>query len=125
MAADQKNFSLFTYVDNSGQAWNKRGEVDAIRNAVDGNAAAGGHPGWGRETRRHSTRKIIYVDPTTFRKKTVIFYTAAQAAAITIGTSTLSFHVEGETAPVVYTASKAVPERLPSATAGPQLADHA
>lgn len=125
MAGAAKNFLLYTYTDNTGQAWNKRGEKDAIRNAVDGSAAAGGHPGWGRETRRHSTRKIIYQDGTTFRTKTVIFYTAAAFAAITLGTSTLSWMIEGETVAVVYTAAKAIPERLPKATAGPNLAEHA
>jgi hypothetical protein len=125
MVAQQKNMSLFTYVDGTGQSWNKRGELDAIRNAVDGSAAAGAHPGWGRETRRHSVRKIIYVDLTTQRTKTVVFYTAAAFAAITLGTSTLSFMVEGETVAIVYTASKGIPERLPKATAGGNLADHA
>jgi hypothetical protein len=125
MPGAAKNFSLFTYTDNTGQAWNIRGELDAIRNAVDGHAAAGAHPGWGRSTRRHSPRKITYVDLTTFRTKTVVFYTAAAFAAITLGTSTLSWMIEGETVAVVYTASKGIPERLPKATAGPSLAEHA
>lgn len=125
MAGAAKNFSLYTYVDATAQSWNLRGEKDSIRNAVDGNAAAGAHPGWGRSTRRHSPRKIVYVDLTTFRTKTVVFYTAAAFAAITLGTSTLSWMIEGETVAVVYTASKGIPERLPKATAGPNLAEHA
>lgn len=125
MAADQKNLTLFTYVDDGGTSWNKRGELDAVRNAVDGSTAAGANPNWGRETRRHSVRKIIYQDPTTFRTKTVIMYTAAADAAITLGTSTLAFHVEGETATVTYTAVKRIPERLPSAAASRNLIDHA
>jgi hypothetical protein len=125
MAGAAKNFSLYTYVDNSTQSWNIRGEKDAVRNAVDGSAAAGAHPAWGRSTTRKSPRKIVYVDLTTFRTKTVAFYTAAAFAAITLGTSTLSFMIEGEAVAVVYTASKAIPERLPKATAGPNLAEHA
>jgi hypothetical protein len=125
MAADQKNFQLFTYVDDNGVSWNKRGELDAARNAVDGNAAFGAHPNWGRETSRHATRKIIYVDPTTFRSKRVVFYTAAAYNAVVVGTDTLAFHVEGETATVAYTASKKVPERQPAAIGTRQLADHA
>lgn len=126
MVGAAKNFSLYTYVDGTGQSWNMRGEKDAIRNAVDGSAAAGAHPGWGRSTRRHSPRKIVYVDLTTGRSKTCIFYTAAAAAAITIGTSTLSFMIEGETVAVVYTASKLISERLPKGTAPTNnLAEHA
>lgn len=125
MPIEQKNFDLFTYVDDGGQSWNKRGEEDAIRNAVDGSSAFGAHPNWGRETRRHRTRKIIYRDPTTFRTKTVIFYTAAAAAAITLGTSTLSFAIEGSATSVVYTAFQRVDEKLGSVGAARNLSDHA
>jgi hypothetical protein len=124
MAASQKNFSLFTYVDDNAVSWNLRGELDSVRNAVDGNAAAGGHPPF-IPSRRHSPRKVIYRDSSTFRTKTVVCYTNTAYAAITIGSSTLSFPVEGETAAVVYTATKKIAERNPSATAGPNLADHA
>jgi hypothetical protein len=125
MAADQTNFDLYTYVDNSGVSWNKRGEADSVRNAVDGHTAFGAHPNWGRETKRHSTRKIIYRDPTTFRTRTVLFYTSTAAAAVAIGTDVLAFHVPGNTATVNYTAYKFVPERQPGAGAARQLVDHA
>lgn len=125
MPAEQKNFGLFTYVDNTGQSWNKRGELDAIRNAVDGSAAFGGHPHWGKDTARHSVRKGIYQDPTTFRTKTIIIYTAGAAAALTPGTSTLAFHVEGNAGTVTYTYAGLIPERLPKAKAASNLADHA
>ncbi len=125
MAAEQKNFGLFTYLDGGGQSWNKRGELDAIRNAVDGSTAAGANPPFGRESPRHRTRKAIYQDPTTFRTKTIIIYTPTAEAALTIGTSTLSFKVEGNTAAVVYTLAAIVPERRPGAGAPRNLADHA
>jgi len=125
VVAAQKNFGLFTYTDDNGVDWNKRGELDAIRNAVDGSSAFGAHPNWGRETVRHMPRTITYQDATTFRTKRVIFYTAAAYAAITVGTSTLSFMVEGETVAVVYTAVKKNPERQPSAASPRNLADHA
>lgn len=124
MAADQKNFQLYTYTDDSGVAWNKRGELDAARNAVDGNSAFGNHPNWGAETRRHSTRKIIYQDATTFRTKEVIFYTAAAYAAVALG-DIIAFHVEGEVAAVNYAAVKKVAERQPAQAGTRQLADHA
>lgn len=124
MAADQKNFNLFTYVDDNGVSWNKRGEVDAARNAVDGNSAFGNHPNWGRESHRHSVRKIVYTDSTTFRSKVAIFYTAAAYAAVALG-DVIAVHVEGETATVNYAASKKIPERQPGQIAARQLADHA
>jgi len=124
MAADQRNFQLYTYVDDAGVSWNKRGELDAARNAVDGNAAFGNHPNWGTETRRHSVRKIIYTDSTTFRTKRVIFYTNAAYAAVALG-DIIAFHVEGEVAAVNYSATKKVPEHQPAAIGTRQLTDHA
>jgi hypothetical protein len=124
MAADQKNFQLFTYVDDNAVSWNKRGELEVARNAVDGNAAFGNHPNWGRESARHQTRKITYVDPTTFRSKTVIFYTGAAYAAVALG-DIVAFHVEGNVATVNYSAAKKHAERQPAAIGTRQLADHA
>jgi hypothetical protein len=125
MAVEQKNFQLFSYTDDNAVVWNKRGESDTTRAAVDGSTAFGAHPNWGRETRRHSVRKIIYQDGTTFRTKTVVFYTPTAYAAVTVGTSTLTWTIEGEVAGVVYTARKKIPERQPSAGAARQLAQHA
>jgi len=125
MVAQQKNFQLFSYTDDNAQVWNKRGELDAIRNAVDGSTAFGAHPNWGRESRRHSARKAIYTDPTTFRTKTILVYTPTAFSALVVGTATLSFMVEGEATAVVYTLSKKVGERQPSAQGSRQLADHA
>ncbi len=125
MVAEQKNFGLFTYLDDNGQSWNKRGELDAIRNAVDGSTAFGAHPAWGAESRRHRVRKGIYQDPTTLRTKTIIVYTPTAAAALVPGTSTLSFKVEGNTAAVVYTYEGLIPEHQPKQKASVNLVDHA
>lgn len=125
MAVEQLNFSLYTYTDDSGQDWNMRGEKEAVRQAVDGSSAPGGNPNWGRSSTRRKPRTITYVDGTTFRTKTVKFYTAAAYAAITVGSSTLTFTIPGSATGVVYTASKKNPERLPKATAGANLGEHA
>lgn len=125
MVADQKNFNLFTYVDDAGVAWNKRGEDAGPAAAVDGHAAFGANPNWGRETRRHSVRKIIYTDPTTFRTVTPIFYTAAAWNAVAVGSDIVAVHVPGNTAAVNYTATKRISERQPAAKASRQAADHA
>lgn len=124
MPAAQKNFQLYTYVDNNGVSWNKRGEEDDLRSAVDGSSAFGTHPNWGRETRRHSTRKIVYQDATTFRTKTVIFYTAAAYAAVALG-DIIAFPVEAEVASVNYAAIRKIGERQPAQAGARQLADHA
>src|SRR4051794_23147972 len=124
MAIEQKNFSLFTYVDDDGVSWNLRGEKEAVRNAVDGSAAPGGHPPF-VPSARHRPRYIIYRDPTTFRTKRVIFYTQAAYAAITLGSSTLTFVIEGTATGVAYTANQKVAEKKPGATAGPNLVEHA
>lgn len=125
MAAEQKNFGNFTYIDDNGTSWNKRGELDAVRNAVDGSAAPGANPVWGTETARHKTRKAIYEDPTTFRTKTCIIYTPTAFAALTINSSTLTFKVEGNTAGVVYTLVDLVGEKRPGGRTPRNLADHA
>lgn len=116
MAIEQKNYGLFTYVDDNAVSWNLRGEKEAVRQAVDGSSASGGHPPF-IPSRRHRPRAITYTDLTTFRTKRVIFYTAAAFAAITPGTSTLTFVIEGSATGVVYTASKKHDEKNPSGTA--------
>lgn len=124
MAADQKNFGLFTYVDNDGVSWNKRGEVEAVRQAVDGNAASGAHQIW-RDHGAYRVRKIVYQDPTTFRTKSVIFYTAAAYAAVVLQTDTISFPIEGEATAVDYTAVAKIPEHKPGQRFPRPLPDHA
>jgi hypothetical protein len=123
MAADQRNFQNFTYTDDNAVDWTKRGEDDTVRAAVDGSSASIGAPVW-KDGARYHVRSVIYQDPTTFRTKKVIVYTAAAYAAIALG-STLNFHVEGETAAVAYLAVKKNPEKQPGRGASRQLADHA
>jgi len=125
MAADQLNYNLFTYVDDNGASWNKRGEDNTVLAAVNGATAFGAHPTWPSASRRYHVRSIIYQDPTTFRTKRVIFYTAAAFAAITTGTSTLAIHVPGNTAAVTYTARIKVAEKQPGVGAARQDVDHA
>lgn len=123
MAAEQKNFDNFLYVDDNGVSWTKRGESDAIRGAVDGHATGTGAPMW-LDSPRMRARRVIYTDATTFRTKTILVYTAAAFAAIALA-STLNFKVEGNTATVAYTASKKLAEKQPARSASRQLADHA
>ena len=122
MAADQKNFENYLYVDDNGVSWTKRGEVGPAA-AVDGHATGTNAPMW-INTPRMKTRHIIYQDATTFRTISPIFYTAAQFAAVALG-DIVAVHVEGETATVNYTAAKKVAEKQPSRVPSRKLADHA
>lgn len=122
--AVQKNFGLFTYVDGDGVSWNKRGEVESVRQAVDGSAAAGAHQVW-FDSPRMRVRRITYQDPATFRTKSVIFYTAAAYAAITLNTSTLDFAIEGQATAITYTAVAKQAEKKPGARFPRPLIDHA
>jgi hypothetical protein len=124
MAANQRNYQVFTYVDDNGTTWNKRGTLDAAINAIDGSAAlTGGAPVW-INTKRKRTREVIFIDNTTFRTVRFTVYTAAAFAAITSST-TLNINVPGETAAVVYNLSEKIGEKQPVAKATRQLADHA
>lgn len=123
MARNQKNFKLFTYVDDNGDSWNVRGESGGAASAVDGNAASdAANPTWWNNTRRNHVRHIVYQDPTTFRTIKPIFYTAAAYAAVALG-STLAVTVAGLATTVNYTAVKKVPEKQAGRASGPQLAD--
>lgn len=122
MAADQKNFQNYLYVDNNGISWTKRGEVGPAA-AVDGHATGTNAPTW-IDSARMKARRIVYVDSTTFRTISPIFYTSAAFAAVAIG-DIVAVHVEGETAAVNYTADRKLGEKQPKRSPARQLADHA
>jgi|SRR5690348_3158754 len=124
MAANQRNFQMFTYVDDNGTTWNKRGTVDAAINAIDGSAAlTAAAPVW-INTKRKQTRRVRFQDNTTFRSVTFPVYTAAAFAAITSAT-TLALNVPGETTTVTYNLAEKIGEKQPVAKATRQLPDHA
>lgn len=123
MAAEQKNFQNYLYIDDDAVHWTKRGEQDAIRGAVDGHAAQDGSPVW-QDTARRKARHVVVQDATTFRTKRCLVYTPTAYAAIAKG-DVLSFHVEGETAAVDYTVIAKVAEKQPNVKTASQLADHA
>lgn len=124
MAANQRNFQVLTYVDSNGTTWNKRGVLDSAINAIDGSAAlTAGAPVW-IDTKRKQTRKVVFVDPTTFRTVKFTVYTTAAFNAITSAT-TLNVNVPGETAAVTYSLSEKIGEKQPVAKGTRQLPDHA
>ena len=124
MAANQRNFQVFTYTDNNGATWNKRGTLDAAINAIDGSTPlTGGARVWPRRTRRYHTREAVFFDPTTFRTVRFPVYTTAAFAAIT-GATTLSITVPGETTAVTYSLSEKIDEKQPVGKSTRQLTDH-
>lgn len=124
MAANQVNYQVFTYVDDNAATWNKRGELDAAVNAIDGSSAlTAGARVWPKRTRRYHTREAVFQDPTTFRTKKIIVYTSAAFAALT-GSSTLAVNVPGNTAAVTYNLVEKIGEKQPIGRGTRQLADH-
>lgn len=110
MPRNQKNFTFFTYVDDDGVSWNKRGESGGAGDAVDGHAAADpANPVW-EERPNNTVRKIIYMDGTTGRTVHLIFYTAAAYAAVARG-DIVSVAVAGSATNVNYAAVQKIPER--------------
>lgn len=124
MAANQRNYNVFTYTDDNGTVWNKRGTVDAAINAIDGSSAlTAGAPVW-EDGGRRTCRKAVFYDPTTFRTVKFPVYTAAAFAAIT-GATVLAVNVPGEVATVNYSLSEKIAEKQPVGKTARQLADHA
>jgi hypothetical protein len=125
MAANQRNFEMFTYTDNNAAVWNKRGTLDASINAIDGSTAfTPGARVWPHRTRRYHTREAVFFDPTTFRTVRFPVYTAAAFAAIT-GATTLNINVPGEVAPVAYSLSEKIDEKQPTGKTTRKDPDHA
>ena len=123
MARNQKNFQLFTYVDDNARSWNLRGEDGGAAAAVDDHAAFGAtQPRWPRSSRRMHPRKIIYQDAVTFRTIDPIFYTSTAYNAVAIG-DIVSVPVTGLATNVNYTAIVKVPEKQPRTAGARQLAD--
>lgn len=122
MARNQKNFQLFTYVDDNGTSWNKRGEDGGSATAVDGHAAFDPtQPTW-EDSPRMKVRRIIYTDSTTGRTVDPIFYTPTAYNAVALG-DVVAVQVAGLATTVNYAASKKLPEKQPSRKAARQLPD--
>jgi len=125
MPANQKNSTMYTYVDDAGTTWNKRGPVDTAINAIDGHSdLTTGAPVWPTDTRRFHVRRAVFYDPTTFRTVRFPVFTADAYAAIAATPPTLSVNVPGETAAVTYVLSELIPEKQPVAKTSRNLADH-
>jgi len=123
VARNQKNFRYFTYVDDSGVDWNKRGEDGGAAAAVDGHAASVASQQVWHETRHNHVRKIRYMDSATGRTVDPIFYTSTAYNAVALG-DIIAVQVAGLATTVNYTAVQKLGEHrqgIPNFTR--QLAD--
>jgi hypothetical protein len=124
--AQQPNLNLFTYTDEGGKVWNKRGELDPAVNAIDGSTPlTAGAPLWPPLTRRMQPRRGLFQDPVTRRTSTIIVYTHAAGQALVATPPTLSRFIQGNTAAVPYTFVGLLPEKQPKIRTSINLADHA
>lgn len=110
MARNQKNYSYFTYVDDSGTPWNLRGESGGAASAVDGNAVSVATQNIWHRTRRNQPRKIIYMDSTTGRTIDPVFYTAAAFTAVALG-DIVAVQVAGLATTVNFAAVRKIGEK--------------
>jgi hypothetical protein len=123
MAANEKNFKIFDYLDDSGNHWNVRGEAGGSGSAIDGHAALdAANPLFGTQTRRRHTRHVVAQNATNFRTIKFIVYTPTAYAAIAIG-DTIAVQVPGSATTVDYLVSDKLAERIPGAKASRNLAD--
>lgn len=123
MARNQKNFTLFTYVDDNADSWNVRGEDGGAFTAVDGHAALNAaNPVFGTVTKRRHPRYVVATDATTFRTVKGVIYTPTAYAAINPG-DTIAVQVAGLATTVNYLVSAKIGEKLPIAKASRHLAD--
>lgn len=123
MAAVQRNFKWYRYVDDKARNWAIRADAEEGDNALFGLAAfnAADAP-FGPQSRRHQPRRAVYQDATTFRSRVVVVGTSAALATVP---ATLDVAVPGETATVTYDLAGSLPEKLQTAKASRNLIDHA
>lgn len=125
MAADQRNFAYSQYVSDDGNTYCMKADANWIASGASGSAACTTQANYGRRTNRRKPRLAIYVDPTTFRTVTEPVFTPTAYAALTVGSSTQSIHVPGETAAVTYTLKAKVGEKVMTTVIGRTDPDHA
>ena len=123
MAADQRNFKWYRYVDDQARNWGVRADAAWGDSADSGLAAFNvADAPFGRQTRRHHPRYALYQDPSTFRTFKGVVGTAAAYAALP---STHDVHVPGNTAVVTYNLADTIPEKLQKPKTARNLIDHA
>lgn len=119
--AQQRNFKWYQYTDNKARTWAIRADAEAGDNAAFGlGAFSANDPPFGPQSRRHQPRRAVYQDTTTFRTRVVVVGTPTATVPLTLLVS-----VPGDGATVTYNLAGDLPEKLQTAKASRNLADHA
>jgi len=125
MPATQRNWGYKQYVSDDGTTYALRVSLEWAAVAGFGlNDLTGGEPRL-IPSATQKPRRVIYRDPTTFRTASGPVGTAADFAALVIGSDTIDVPVPGEATAVTYTLVKKIGEKIPSTVVGPHLLDHA
>lgn len=108
--ATQANKQWFRYVTNSGVNMAIMADQDWGLNAASGlTAFNSADPPFGPQSRAHHVRKIVYIDPLTFRKRVLPVGTTAAVAGLP---ATLNVFVPGDTAARTYNIGPNIAEKL-------------
>jgi hypothetical protein len=122
MAATQANKQWFRYVTNKGVNMSIMADQDWGLNAASGLTAFNAtDPPFGPQNRAHHVRKVVYVDPQTFRKRVLPVGTSAADATLP---ATLAVQVPGETAAITYQMAGLIAEKMRQAGPSRNLLDH-
>lgn len=106
------NRTYYKYVDDAAVNWNVPGDTAWGAAAASGGTAAGAFPAWGRNTKRRHVRYVVFQDPSSFRTRKLIVYTAAAFTALT-SASTLAVQLPGASTAVTYNLIAKIPEKQP------------
>lgn len=120
--ATQANKQWFRYVTNSGVNMAIMADQDWGLNAASGlttfNSA---DPPFGPQSRAHHVRKIVYIDPVTFRKRVLPVGTTTAVAGLP---ATLTVALPGSATSATYNIGPNIAEKLRRPAPSHNLQDH-
>lgn len=120
--ATQANKQWFRYVTNSGVNMAIMADQDWGLNAASGLAAFNSaDPPFGPQSRAHHVRKIVYIDPVTFRKRVLPVGTTTAVAGLP---ATLTVALPGSATSATYNIGPNIAEKLRRPAPSHNLTDH-
>jgi hypothetical protein len=108
--ANEANKQWFRYVSDGGQNFGVLVDQDMGNNASFGLASFNAaDPAWGPQSTQHRLRHAVYIDPATFRTKTVVVGTVAALASVP---ATLAVSLPGSATTETYNLKRRVGEKM-------------
>jgi hypothetical protein len=108
--ANEPNKQWYRYVSDKGSNFAVLADQDMGNNAAFGlttfNAA---DPAFGPQTTGHHLRKAVYIDPATFRTKTIVVGTTTALAAVP---ATVSVSLPGSATAETYNLKRIINEKI-------------